>query len=438
VSRRMSEVPAPSMMEILERLVPLNRVMCSSDYDRTIAYLADIAPFREIRYEAGTVHNGWVIPPKWDVVEASISRGGRVVYDGTWHPMAVIALSTPFRGTVAREELLAHLHHDHRFDDAIPFHFRQSFRSWERTWGFCVPRRLVESLPEGDYDVVIETSEAPGYLSMLEWEIPGRLDETVVFGTNLDHPGVANDGLSGVVVGIELFRRLASRPRNLSYRLVLPQGIMGTEYYLGLQEPARRGRILEGVMLEMLGSPTPLALQRSRGGASNLDHAVGEALLASGTAHRTGAFEEIILNDEYLWEAYGIPMSSLSRFPYPEYHTDRDGVGLMSVARLEEAVAVLEAAVDLVEATPLVFKRFEGNVCLSNPRYDLYVDPGQVAFGDAPDEGRRRMRLLMDTIPTLRRPVSVRRLAAEVGLPEDAVLAYLERWASKGLIALRP
>jgi aminopeptidase-like protein len=76
---------------------------------------------------------------------------------------------------------------------------------------------------------------------MLEWELPGALDETIVFGTNLDHPGVANDGLSGVVVGIELFRRLAARPRNLSYRLVLPQGIIGSEYYLGLQDP-RRGR----------------------------------------------------------------------------------------------------------------------------------------------------------------------------------------------------
>lgn len=428
----------PTMMQILEHLTPLNRVMCSSDYDRTIEYLASIAPFREVRYEADREHNGWVIPPKWDVLEAKILRDGQVVYDGTWHPMAVIALSTPFRGTVSRDELLAHLHYDHRYDDAIPFHFRQLFRSWDRTWGFCVPKRWVASLEEGDYQVVIETAEAPGYLLMLEWELPGRLDETIAFGTNLDHPGVANDGLSGVVVGIELFRRIASRPRNLTYRLVLPQGIMGTEYYLGLQDPQRRGRILEGVMLEMLGSPTQLALQFSRGGGSNIEHALRGALDACGVDHRTGAFEEIILNDEYVWEAYGTPMASLSRFPYPEYHTDRDRVALMSEERLNEAVRVLEAAVDRVDSTSLVYKRFEGSICLSNPRYDLYLDPGQVAFGDAPDETRRRMRLLMDTIPTLDRPVSVRQLAARVGLPDDAVAAYLERWEAKGLIALRP
>jgi predicted transcriptional regulator len=61
-----------------------------------------------------------------------------------------------------------------------------------------------------------------------------------------------------------------------------------------------------------------------------------------------------------------------------------------------------------------------------------------VAFGDGPDETRRRMRLLMDTIPTLTRPVSVRQLAQTVGLPEETVAAYLARWRDKGLIELRP
>jgi hypothetical protein len=62
--------------------------------------------------------------------------------------------------------------------------------------------------------------------------------------------------------------------------------------------------------------------------------------------HRTGGFEEVVLNDEYVWEAYGIPMAALTRFPYPEYHTDRDDVALMSEERLEEAVAVLLAAIE--------------------------------------------------------------------------------------------
>lgn len=426
------------MMQILADLTPLNRVVCSPDYDRTIEYLKTVLPFTELSYGTEEEHNGWVIPPRWSVLEACIRKDGELIYDGTWHPMAVIALASPFQGRISRGELREHLHYDHRYEDSIPFHFRQLFRSWDRTWGFCVPKRLYEALEPGDYDVTIRTEESPGMLRMLELSLPGKLDETIVFGTNLDHPGVANDGLAGVVVGIELFRHLAKRDRRFSYRLVLTQGIIGSEYYLGMQPPERRRQLIEGVMLEMLGSPTPIGLQYSRAANSNIELALQEALAVSGIEHRTGPFESIILNDEYIWEAYGIPMASLSRFPYPEYHSDRDNLGLMSQTALDDAVKVLTAAIDIVESSSLVVKRFEGNICLSNPRYDLYVDPGQVAFGDRPDEERRRMRLLMDTIPSLTRPITVRQLATDVGLPVDVVHAYLERWEAKGLLSFVP
>lgn len=424
------------MLKLLADLTPLNRVICSSDYDTTIDYMKAVLPFRELSYPGTDDYNGWVIPPKWDVTEARIEYQGETIYDGLRHPLAVMALSAPFTGTVTREELRRHLHYDHRYPDAIPFHFRQMFRSWDRDWGFCVPRTFFDSLEPGDYRVTIETREAPGTLRVLDYTLEGRSSETIVFGTNLDHPGVANDGLSGVAVGVALFDALRRRGRelNFSYRLVLAPGIMGNEYYLGRLPEAERENLLEGVMLEMLGSPTELALQFSRHEQANIEIALADALQQLEFRHHTGAFESALLNDEYIWEAYDIPMASLSRYPYPEYHTDRDSIELMDPGCLEEAVTALLAAIDALESSAVVRKRFSGNVCLSHPRYDLYVDPGQVAFGDGPDEQRRRLRLLMDTIPTLARPTSMTLLARRVGLPLPVVEAYLDRWAQHGLV----
>jgi predicted ArsR family transcriptional regulator len=73
---------------------------------------------------------------------------------------------------------------------------------------------------------------------------------------------------------------------------------------------------------------------------------------------------------------------------------------------------------------------------LSNPEYDLYVDYGQVALGDHLSESRRKLRSLMDFIPSLDRPISVKAVADHIGLPEAEVLEYLEKWAAKGLIEL--
>lgn len=425
------------MMKLLADLTPLNRVVCSSDFDDTIRYMQDILPFREHTYSADNHYNGWVIPNKWDIKAARIDYQGKTIYE-SGHPLAVMALSTSFRGTVDREELRCHLHYDHRYPDAVPFHFRQLFRSWQRDWGFCVPKTFYDGLQEGDYDVLIETEEAPGTLRVIDYTLEGKSPETIIFAANLDHPGVANDGLSGVAVGVALFEALRRRQEktHFSYRLVLAPGIIGNEYYLGHLTSAEKEHLLEGVMLEMLGSPTELALQHSRHRESNIELAVVDSLVANDCEHHTGEFESELLNDEYIWEAYGIPMASLSRFPYPEYHTDHDNLDLMRPERLEEAVKVLLDAVETLESSSIIRKRFSGNICLSNPKYDLYIDPGQVAFGDMPDEQRRRMRLLMDTIPTLNRPTSINILAERVGLPLLMVENYLKKWVAHGLLEM--
>jgi aminopeptidase-like protein len=352
------------------------------------------------------------------------------------HPLAVIAYSAPFRGQVDLTELKRHLHFDARFDDALPFHFRQTYRAWDRKWGFCVPKRLYDALGEGTYDVNIETRESAAPLRVLEYVHPGVLDTAVVIGGNFDHPGVANDGAAGCVVGMELFRWLSGRQTKFTYVLALVPGIIGSEYYLARMPASRRANFLEGVFLEMLGSNGELAYQRSREGRSGLDALIPAVLSASSAKHRVAAYPQIILNDEYIWEAYDIPMSSLSRFPYPEYHSSRDDMSIVSEQSLTESVSVLQRAIDELESTPLVRKRFEGTICLSNPRYDLYVDPGQAAFGDVPEEQRRRLRRLMDELPTLRRPITVAGLAANVGLDTGTARAYLEKWSARGLVTL--
>jgi aminopeptidase-like protein len=426
-----------TMMEMLRELTPLNRVVCSTDFDRTVEYVRGVLPCDLLEYPAsGVVHNGWVIPPKWDVVEATISRDGRVVYDGTCHPLGVIALSAPFDGCVSLEELRRHLHYDHRYGDSLTFHFRQLFRSWERDWGFCVPKDVYDSLEPGDYDVRIETREEQGVLKVLTSTHRGASPYTVALCANLDHPGVSNDGLAGAVVGTEVLRRLEGRTTTLSYTLVLAPGIIGTEYYLGGLGSDVRARMLECLCLWMLGSRTELALQDSRASRSNMEEALAWSLDRRGIDFRRGEFESIIINDEYLWEAYGIPTCSLSRFPYPEYHSSRDDVAIMSEESLEEAVTVILQAVERIEATPLVVKRFEGTMCLANPRYNIYVDPGQVSFGERVADQQRRLRLLQDYLPSLNLPETVRRLAARFGLPDEVVLGYLRTWREKGLVEL--
>ncbi len=296
----------------------------------------------------------------------------------------MIALSKNFSGRVDLEELRRHLHYDHRYEDSIPFHYRQQFRSWERDWGFCVPKRVFDPLTLGSYHVLIRTREAPGALKILEYKHTGTLATTIVLGGNLDHAGVANDGLAGCVVGLEVLRRLKGRKTKFTYSLVLSPGIIGSEFYLNHLSEQERREILEGIFLEMLGSTTPLALQEPRRAMVSTVHALKASLDASGLPYRTGPFQSIIINDEYIWENYGIPMISLSRFPYPEYHSSFDTAERISEVSLHEAVGVLMNTIDRLNPHPFSLRNSRA-ICASLILIMIFMSiPGRLRLATAP------------------------------------------------------
>jgi len=424
-----------NLLHLIKRLYRTNRVFCSSDYDACVEKLSSTLPFETHRFTADqSPLHGWEIPPKWDVIRADIHRNGNLLWDGTQHPLGVIALSAPFEGRVSREELRHHLHTvdaDYKNPDAIPFHFRQQYRPWDRDWGFCVPCSIVDALEPGEYDVVIKTEESPGYLDVLEYTHQGETDITFAFVAHLDHPGMANDDLAGCAAGIELFRRLQDRRTTFSYRLILLQEIIASAYYLHALPADDLDLIVGSLFLEMLGSDTPLALQASASGASTVDRAVEEALQAEGVDYRTGPFRSIIGNDEIIWEAYDVPMPSLSRFPYPEYHTSDDNPEIISRESLETSVRVLERTIDRLEDQRIVCKNFRGVPATSHPSYDLYVD----TWG-SDDPEAHALRRVMDYLPMAPEVVSTAVIQNQCDVDADTLLPYLKRWAQTGLIDL--
>ena len=426
------------MLQIIKDLAPLRRVLCSEDYDKSVEYLCDLLPFDVITFESKDEHNGWLIPPKWDVIEAKIIKDGRVIYDGLNNVLSVISYSKSFCGELSLEQLKKHLFYDHRFDDAIPYHFRQSYRIWDRDWGFCVPKILYDRLEEGIYSVIVKTKEAEGALKILDYTKEGETKETFAFVAHLDHPGMANDDLSGCAVGIQLFKKLLGMKTKYTYKLLLVQEIIGSQFYLEKQKKENKNHIIESLFLEMLGTNTQLAVQKSLGDTSLIENSLLSAAKEMNLNYRVGPFRSIIRNDEIIFEAFDIPMASVSRYPYPEYHSDRDNFLIISKEKLEESLSLLVKLVNILENTSYVNKLFSGCVCLSNPKYNLYIDPGQIAFGNAALSGTDmgKLTLLMDLIQVTNKPKAIRQLSADVGFPETIVVDYLKKWEEKKLVKI--
>lgn len=419
--------------KIVNDLWKRNRIFCSSDYDASLEYLSSLLPFQIHEYHSKEPYKGWVIPPKWELIKGTIKCGGKVIFEAK-HPLDIIGLSNSFHGKVSLEELKKHLHFDLRNPDRVPYHFRQHYRPWQRDWGFCVTKRFFDSLQANEYEVEIEVKESEGYLKVAEYTKKGKTPYTFAFVAHLDHPSMANDDLAGVAVGVELFRKLKDLDTKFSYRLVIVQEIIGSVFYLDKTAP-NQSPVLETCFLEMLGSKTPFALQASKEGNSHLEQLIEQSLMIS--SYRKGPFRSIICNDEMVWESAGIPMSSLSRYPYDEYHSNADTIDIIDPLSLEESVSVLWDAIQKLEKSILMEKHFEGVYSLSHPDYQLYVDPGEPAFSRfQQNDNIKKMRLLMDLMPTFPKTLFVDQIATKVGLPAEDVLHYLRLWQDKKLITL--
>jgi aminopeptidase-like protein len=66
----------------------------------------------------------------------------------------------------------------------------------------------LDQLVDADYEILIEIEEGEPELMVGRGNLEGSSDIKFAFYAHLDHPGLANDDLSGVMLVCETLRRL--------------------------------------------------------------------------------------------------------------------------------------------------------------------------------------------------------------------------------------
>ncbi len=348
-------------------------------------------PLEHFRFPSGSEYNGWVVPKKWTVINASIHKNGVLIYDGKINALGVAHYSKSFVGKVSLKELKQHLYSVPALPDAHVFHCTWLYRPWANDWGFCPPHALVESLTSGDYDVCLETLFEPGEMLVAHHHKKGRSEKTIVFQSNTCHPFMANDGFAGTAVMIKLFQWLSHRDTHYSYRLVLSPEHLGTVFYLRDHKQADLDRYVAGVFGEMMGNKGDFVVASSFNGDEVIDKAFRHVVSNRTQNFRFLNFRESVGNDETVWEApgYEIPFVQVNRAlnqldPFPEYHTNYDNTEIIEPELLREFLEVFKSVVLLIENNVRMHRRFDGLVALSNPKYDIYLeryDPSKAVEG---------------------------------------------------------
>ncbi len=426
------ELPAGADIgQMVEGLWQLPRHIVSDGYDAALRALAGQGPMTIHEYPSGMECWSWLVPEKWTCHEAYLERlNGERLFSYADNPLHVVSYSLPFEGEVSRDELLAHLHVHPKLCDAVPF----MFKYYDRDWGLCCSGKLRDMLRDERYRVVIRSGFSYGTLKVGEVVARGRTDESIVLCAHLCHPGMVNDDLSGVVVGMDVMRALLRRnDLRYTYRFLIVPETIGSVAHLSRHPdliPTMRG----GLFLEMLGLEHPHALQLSFDGDTPMDRAGTAGLKSIDPESWTAPFRTLAGNDERQFNAPGVrvPMLSLSRMlppehpehPYREYHSSFDTPAAASVRRLEESRDAVLAIVDELERHRMPTNRFPGEVFCS--RYGIHIDPFENP------EGHRALFDIMYLIDGTR---SVEEIASRCGISVSAARSTLAELEQNGLVS---
>ena len=193
-----------------------------------------------------------------------------------------------------------------------------------------------------------------GGIRLGEHTINGTSKETIILPIHLDHPQMANDNLSGIVVAIELAKWIKN-PRYTYKFLFLPETI-GTIAYL-----SRFGTNFKyGIVIDSVGGDGDLVTTLPK----------TPSLLPFYVSGKTNNF----FSDEHLWsgndertlESVNIPSIQISRAPFLEYHSEKDTPDRINDKQLVDTLVYTKSIIDKVERDFIPIPKYKGIPALNS------------------------------------------------------------------------
>jgi aminopeptidase-like protein len=337
------------MYQLMAELYPICRSITGNGLRESLRIIQKHIPLELHEVPTGTPVFDWNVPKEWNIRDAYVKGpNGEKIIDFKRSSLHVVNYSIPVRAKMSLAQLKEHLHSMPDHPDWVPY--RTSY--YKETWGFCLTHRQLESLKEGEYEAVIDSSLEDGNLTYGELHLKGATEDEILVSSHSCHPSLCNDNLSGMVTVAFLAKSLLSRKRRYSYRFIFAPGTIGAITWLARNE-SKTSRIKHGLVAACLGDRGKFHYKKSRRDNAEIDAAVAHALKHSSEDFVVSDFTPYDYDErQYCSPGFNLPVGSLTRTPhdcYKENHTSADNMDFVSPASLDGSFQVYSSVMAILE-----------------------------------------------------------------------------------------
>lgn len=341
------------MYNLCANLLPICRSITGNGVRETLRILSEVYgdKINICEIPSGTQIFDWVIPKEWNIKAAYIenSRGKRII-DFQNNNLHVVGYSLPVDKFVDLQELKSIVYTQPDQPDAIPY----ITSYYKERYGFCMSQNEFNSLLEDNYHIVIDSELKNGSLTYGEIIIPGDTKEEVFLSTYICHPSMANNELSGPSVATYLAKWLKSlKKRRYTYRIIFIPETIGSITYLSKNLKYLKDHVIAGFNLSCVGDNRTFSYVESRYGNTLADKVAKSILGFYYPDYKNYSFLKRG-SDERQYNAPGVdlPVCAICRSKYgeyPEYHTSKDNLELISPEGLFGAYEVYQQCILALE-----------------------------------------------------------------------------------------
>ena len=364
------------MKELIKKHLYTSRSPVSDENNNLVQDVASKLNADIIKSKCGSEVLSWIIPLYWKVIKGQLKDiSGNILIDFKNNPLHLWTNSTSFQGRISRQELESHILTDKNRPDLIPYHYKFGFSTAMQNWGFCISYNDYVKMQDSEYIVDIETElHNDNYMMTGVKTIKGKEmgGGTYIFAAHTCHPAIAVDGLTNVIMLMELFLELEKRNLKNTYKFVF-----GSEYYaaaafLNTLSENEEKSIKGAFFCDLIGADTLPASSFQ-----------GDSLIDSITAHifkhkikdyNVYGYRQLIGNDEMFYNGpyYNIPTVTLGADMPAYYHTSGDNFDNINFDNIDNYKKIIMDIVNILETNYIPELKYKGPLCLS--RYNLYID----------------------------------------------------------------